>query len=264
MASQQQPQPAAAAAGSRRVDWDDLCNSQDVELKVPVSLFILCKTVVEDDQGALFLNGTLVQRILVDNVPVNGTSPRYTMLPPSPTRTATPSVSGPTEARDNLSAEDHQMRLEALLFPIKIKGPMPSDPPIGRRIDLVDLPAEATTGAQHQVGDGALRGKQHAGGGASGPQQAGGGTSGPEIGSVTSGAQLFASGSPVARTEAQPKFCGASSVAPSSGSSQAGGAAQRGSGATSGGTQIEKKTKLCTQTLDLVFAPLDIHQHWHR
>ncbi|CAM9771325.1 unnamed protein product [Ectocarpus sp. 4 AP-2014] len=59
----------------------------------------MCKTVVEDDGGGLFLNGTLVQRVLVKNVP---TSPSGGTID-----TAT------------------QSKLESLLFPIHLKGPLP-------------------------------------------------------------------------------------------------------------------------------------------
>ncbi|CAN0298539.1 unnamed protein product [Scytosiphon promiscuus] len=45
-------------------DWNELRASQ-VAQKVSVALFVLCKSVVEDDEGALFFNGTAVQRVLL-------------------------------------------------------------------------------------------------------------------------------------------------------------------------------------------------------
>lgn len=60
----------------------------------------MCKTVVEDDGGGLFLNGTLVQRVLVKNVP--------TISPSDGT----------------IDAATHS-KLESLLFPIHLKGPLP-------------------------------------------------------------------------------------------------------------------------------------------
>lgn len=58
---------------SVQVDWDTLRWATN-ELKVPVSLFVLCKTIVEDEVGSLFLNATVVQRVLVGNVPTSGES----------------------------------------------------------------------------------------------------------------------------------------------------------------------------------------------
>lgn len=42
------------------IDWEELRNSEG-EATVPVAPFVLCKTVVEDEQGGLFLNGTIIQ-----------------------------------------------------------------------------------------------------------------------------------------------------------------------------------------------------------
>ncbi|CAN0424355.1 unnamed protein product, partial [Ectocarpus sp. 12 AP-2014] len=56
--SQQPPAPPLLVASK----WARLRESQR-EAKVPVALFVLCKTVVEDDQGALYLNATVVQRV---------------------------------------------------------------------------------------------------------------------------------------------------------------------------------------------------------
>lgn len=139
-------------------DWKGIVTSLQPEMKVPVSLFVLCKTVVEDDQGALFLNGTLVQRILVGNIPP---------------ATSSPSASTP-QGNTDISADD-QTKLKALLFAISIKGPIPAHPAQSRRIDLADIPRDVAPAAQ------------------------------------TTGV-----------------------------------------------------TKLCSETLDLVHAPLDIHQHWYR
>lgn len=42
------------------VDWEKLRKAEG-ETKIPVVPFVLCKKLVEDDQGALFLNGTVMQ-----------------------------------------------------------------------------------------------------------------------------------------------------------------------------------------------------------
>lgn len=156
-------------------DWNDLQRPLPPELKVPVSLFVMCKTVVEDDQGALFLNATLVQRILVRNIPPAKGTPksRWAKAP----ATCTP--------QGNIISTDDQKKLKALLFPISIKGPIPGNPAKSRRVDLADYTS----------------------GGASG-----------------------------SRTNALPKARGA---------------------------QTTRIAKLCSETLDLVHAPLDIRQHWY-
>ncbi|CAN0440273.1 unnamed protein product [Ascophyllum nodosum] len=70
------------------------------EQKVPVSLFVLCKAIVEDEGGALFLDATVVQRVQVGNVPV-------------------PDTLDPTSEK---STAEH---LKALMFDIGLKGPFP-------------------------------------------------------------------------------------------------------------------------------------------
>lgn len=77
---------------SMEVDWDTLRGATN-ELKVPVSLFVLCKTIVEDEGGSLFLNATLVQRVQVGNVPT--------------------------------SDESTARQLKAVMFGIDVKGPFP-------------------------------------------------------------------------------------------------------------------------------------------
>lgn len=54
---------------SVKTNWTFLRNQDAEEAKVPAMLFVLCKTVTEDESGALFLNGTLVQRILWEGPP---------------------------------------------------------------------------------------------------------------------------------------------------------------------------------------------------
>lgn len=54
---------------SVKTNWADLRTTDAEEAKVPAMLFVLCKTVMEDESGALFLNGTLVQRILWEGRP---------------------------------------------------------------------------------------------------------------------------------------------------------------------------------------------------
>ncbi|CAN0285616.1 unnamed protein product, partial [Pylaiella littoralis] len=91
MAEQEQP--------SVQIDWGTLCGATR-EQKVPVSLFVLCKAIVEDEGGALFLNATVVQRVQVGNVPIPN--------PPDPT-----------------SEESTAEHLKALMFDIGLKGPFP-------------------------------------------------------------------------------------------------------------------------------------------
>ena len=124
MTSQQPVQPVEA-------DWVELETSLQAEVMVPVSLFLMCKTVVEDDQGALFLNGTLVQRIMIGNIPP---------------ATSTPAPAASTPKEDKISEDDRQ-KLKSLLFPISIKGPIPGNPAKSRRVDLVDLPRDGAWGA---------------------------------------------------------------------------------------------------------------------
>lgn len=89
MASQEQP--------SVEIGWDTL-REATCEQKVPVSMFVLCKTMVEDQGGGLFLNATVVQRVQVGNIPI-----------PSP----------PT--LDESTAK----QLKELVFDIGLKGPFP-------------------------------------------------------------------------------------------------------------------------------------------
>lgn len=44
-------------------DWNQITDSEDGISSVTNTLFIQCKTVVEDGQGGLFLNATIVQRV---------------------------------------------------------------------------------------------------------------------------------------------------------------------------------------------------------
>lgn len=83
---------------SVQIDWGTLCGATR-EQKVPVSLFVLCKTIAEDEGGSLFLNATVVQRVQVGNVPVStqGTAPE----------------------------ESTAKQLKALVFDIGLKGPFP-------------------------------------------------------------------------------------------------------------------------------------------
>ncbi|CAN0006474.1 unnamed protein product [Pylaiella littoralis] len=83
---------------SVEIDWNTL-RKATCELKVPVSLFVLCKTISEGEAGAHFLNATVVQRVQVGNVPILRT-PRG----PTPTKSI---------------AE----QLEGLMFDICLKGP---------------------------------------------------------------------------------------------------------------------------------------------
>ncbi|CAM9807519.1 unnamed protein product [Ectocarpus sp. 6 AP-2014] len=93
--------------------WTTLLGSQ-LETKVPVALFVLCKTVVEDDQGALYLNATVVQR-----VPLETTSP----MPP----------------QDQLEKD--------LLFEMKVKGPSAGGGITSRRKSVEDVREQS----QHTV-----------------------------------------------------------------------------------------------------------------
>lgn len=63
------PQTVAGGENSITTDWTNLQRDRVIEAKVPAILFILCKTVTEDQNGTLFLNGTLVQRILWEGAP---------------------------------------------------------------------------------------------------------------------------------------------------------------------------------------------------
>ncbi|CAN0366916.1 unnamed protein product, partial [Ectocarpus sp. 6 AP-2014] len=96
-------------------DWEKLEQTEQ-DVIVPASLFVMCKTVVEDDGGGLFLNGTLVQRVLVKNVP--------TISPSDGT----------------IDAATHS-KLESLLFPIHLKGPLPGGD-IKHRTLYIDDPRE--------------------------------------------------------------------------------------------------------------------------
>ncbi|CAM9751946.1 unnamed protein product, partial [Hapterophycus canaliculatus] len=89
------------------IDWNTLCEAK-LEQKVPVSLFVLCKTIVENEGGNLFLNATVIQRVQVKNVPKFERDP----LPDSP----------PKEEKEVITT---QMQLEALMFDIVLKGPFP-------------------------------------------------------------------------------------------------------------------------------------------
>lgn len=51
-----------------KVNWEVLRASRGVQ-KVPVCLSITCNAVTEDDQGALFLDATTTQRVLLDGAP---------------------------------------------------------------------------------------------------------------------------------------------------------------------------------------------------
>ncbi|CAM9268889.1 unnamed protein product [Ectocarpus sp. 12 AP-2014] len=106
---------AGCDASGVEADWEELVQTQQ-DIIVPVSLFVMCKTVVEDDGGGLFLNGTLVQRVLVKNVP-----------------TISPSA-GIIDAAT-------QSKLKSLLFPIHLKGPLPGGN-IKHRTLYVDDPRE--------------------------------------------------------------------------------------------------------------------------
>ncbi|CAB1110067.1 unnamed protein product [Ectocarpus sp. CCAP 1310/34] len=90
---------AGCDAGGVEADWEKLEETEE-DIIVPASLFVMCKTVVEDDGGGLFLNGTLVQRVLVRNVPT-------------------------TSLSDGTIDATTQSKLESLLFPIHLKGPLP-------------------------------------------------------------------------------------------------------------------------------------------
>lgn len=74
----------------------------------------MCKTVVEDDGGGLYLNGTLVQRIFVKNVPTSSDG----------------TIDAATESK-----------LKSLLFPIHLKGPLPGGD-IKHRVLYLDDPRE--------------------------------------------------------------------------------------------------------------------------
>ncbi|CAM9385637.1 unnamed protein product [Ectocarpus sp. 12 AP-2014] len=106
---------AGCDAGGVEADWEKLEKTEE-DIIVPASLFVMCKTVVEDDGGGLFLNGTLVQRVLVKNVP-----------------TVSPS--------DGTIDAATQSKLESLLFPIHLKGPLPGGD-IKHRTLYIDDPRE--------------------------------------------------------------------------------------------------------------------------
>lgn len=55
--------------GRMVTDWELLKTQEAAEAKVPTTLFVLCKAVTENDQGDLFLNGTLVQRFVWAGTP---------------------------------------------------------------------------------------------------------------------------------------------------------------------------------------------------
>lgn len=52
--------PRNPDAHSVSLDWEKLRKSEG-EAKIPVIPFVLCKKLVEDDKGALFLDGTVTQ-----------------------------------------------------------------------------------------------------------------------------------------------------------------------------------------------------------
>lgn len=54
---------------SIKTNWAVLKQQDADEVKVPVVLFILCKTVTEDSTAGLLLNGTIVQRVLWEGEP---------------------------------------------------------------------------------------------------------------------------------------------------------------------------------------------------
>lgn len=102
---------------SVEIGWRTLCEAKR-EQEVPVALFVLCKTIVEDDGGALFLNATVVQRVQVGNVPIPN--------PPTP---------------EPSTAE----QLKKLMFDINLKGPLPGREVKPRRdAKLIGRPATST------------------------------------------------------------------------------------------------------------------------
>ncbi len=52
--------PVSPDPHSVSVDWEKLRETEG-EAKIPVVPYVLCKRLVEDDQGALFLTGTVTQ-----------------------------------------------------------------------------------------------------------------------------------------------------------------------------------------------------------
>jgi len=52
--------PVSQDPHSVTVDWEKLRKCEG-EAKIPVVPFVLCKKLVEDDKGALFLDGTVTQ-----------------------------------------------------------------------------------------------------------------------------------------------------------------------------------------------------------
>ncbi|CAM9627096.1 unnamed protein product [Ectocarpus sp. 12 AP-2014] len=104
-------QPAAdvqSPSSPSRVDskWDALRTSEH-EAAVPAILFVLCKTVIDNDQGGLSLNATVVQRVLLE-APL-----------------ATPPPLRPLE--------------DTLLFEIKVKGPRAGGEIASRRKGLESM-----------------------------------------------------------------------------------------------------------------------------
>lgn len=104
-----------------QVDWDTLHEATN-EVKVPVAMFILCKTIVEDEGGSLFLNATVVQRVLVGNIPISNPQ-------------------GPT------SDDSIAKQLKAVVFGIDLKGPIPGGDVKHRRES--SLPIGAPPGSIH-------------------------------------------------------------------------------------------------------------------
>lgn len=106
-------------------DWNKLSESKS-DTAVPVALFALCKAVVEDDQGALFLHATLVQRVVVDNVPAEATLVQRVLV-------------------DNVPAKNTpRANLEKLLFTIKVKGPLSGGYVEDRRIEIAKYAGSET------------------------------------------------------------------------------------------------------------------------